>query len=293
MRGAFVVNKYYTDNGIEYVANRLSAEFQKRGHTLDITSCPTLFYDEDCSLKVGGGFDFIIFWNKDFAVARALEKAGLRVFNCADAIENCDDKARTYLMLSGSGVRVPRTVVAPLVYDVSPQNDLSFITQVENYLGYPVVVKENTGSQGRQVYLAENRSELIALHGTLLHVPHVFQNYVADERGVDIRVYVIGGKAIASCKRQNTTGFRSNVHMGGRAVKFDAPSELMSEAERIAKILGLDYGSIDFLTGENPVFVEANSNAYIFAIESLGYNVAGAYAEHIIATMEKEKCAKN
>ena len=292
MRGAFIVNKYYSDNGIEYVANRLSEEFARLGHTLDVAPCPMLFYDDECSLKVGGGFDFIIFWNKDYQVAEALEKTGARVFNSAQAICDCDDKAKTYLRLSGEGVKVPKTVVAPLVYDITTQNDLNFITQVENYLGYPIVIKENTGSQGRQVYLAENRSELIAIHSNLLHTPHVFQSYVADERGVDIRVYVIGGKAIASCKRRNTTGFKSNVHMGGRAEQYDAPQSLLSEAERIATILGLDYGSIDFLTGDEPVFVEANSNAYIYAIESLGYNIAGAYAEHIIRTLEQEKCAK-
>jgi glutathione synthase/RimK-type ligase-like ATP-grasp enzyme len=133
----------------------------------------------------------------------------------------------------------------------------------------------------------------LAIHGNLLHTPHVFQSYVADERGVDIRVYVVGGKAVACCKRRNTTGFRSNVHLGGRAEKYDAPEALLREAERIATILGLDYGSVDFLTGESHVFVEANSNAYIFAIEKLGYNVAGAYADHIVSTMEKENARKN
>ena len=196
MRGAFVVNKYYTDNGIEYVASRLSAELGKRGHTLEFTPCPTLIYDENCSFDFGGGIDYVIFWNKDYMLARALEKAGIKVFNNSRAIEICDDKAKTYLQLFGSGVKVPRTVVAPVVYDVSEGTDSSFIARVENYLGYPVVVKENTGSQGRQVYLAQTRAELISLHASLLRTPHIFQRYEADERGVDIRVYVVGGKAV-------------------------------------------------------------------------------------------------
>lgn len=293
MRGAFVVNKYYTDNGMEYVADRLTAELNARGVTLDVAVCPTLMYDGECNINFGGDFDFVVFWNKDVLVARALEKRGLRVFNSAAAIELCDDKAKTFLALAGHGVNVPKTVVAPHVYDVSDHNDRAFITQVESYLGYPVVIKENTGSQGRQVYLAETRAELLSCHGALLHKPHIFQSYVADERGVDIRVYVVGGKAVACCKRRNTTGFRSNVHLGGRAEIFDAPETLLKEAERIATILGLDYGSVDFLTGESHVFVEANSNAYIYAIERLGYNVAGAYAEHIVSTMEKKNARKN
>ena len=68
--------------------------------------------------------------------------------------------------------------------------------------------------------------------------------------------------------------------------KYDASEELVSEAERIASIIGLDYGSVDFLTGKTHIFAEANSNAYMFGIERLGYNIAGAFADHIVRTVE-------
>lgn len=292
MRGVFAVNKYYTDNGVEYAAARLQSEFAKRGHTLDVAPCPTLMYDEKCNRSLLGGFDFVIFWNKDCIAASELERTGVRVFNSAQAIENCDDKAKTISILAGHDVAVPKTVFAPHVYDVNNESDWVFIDQVENYLGYPIVIKENKGSQGRQVYLAQTRSELSAMHKALLHTPHIFQQYVSDERGVDIRVYVVGGKAVAWCKRRNTTGFKSNVHMGGRAEKFDAPDELLREAERIADLLKLDFGSVDFLTGPTHIFAEANSNAYFFAIEKLGFDVAGAYADYVIKTLSEERDAK-
>ncbi|HXK82884.1 MAG TPA: RimK family alpha-L-glutamate ligase, partial [Clostridiales bacterium] len=37
--------------------------------------------------------DFIIFWDKDIILAKALEQMGFRLFNSAEAIELCDDKA--------------------------------------------------------------------------------------------------------------------------------------------------------------------------------------------------------
>lgn len=286
MRGAFVVNKYYTDGGTEYVAARLSGEFSSRGHSLIVTPCPTLTLDEKCFTSLGAGFDFVIFWDKDVAVARTIERNGVRVFDSAAAIAVCDDKLRTFVALENSGVHIPRTVSAPLTYDVSSGLDLDFIEQVEKHLGgYPIVVKENVGSQGRQVYLAESRDELKAVHAELVHTPHIFQQYVADERGVDIRVFVVGGKAIASCKRRNTTSFKSNVFLGGEAEPYAAPTKLLREAERIAAILGLDYGSVDFLSEDGMVFVEANSNAYMQGIEKLGFDIAGAYAEHVIRTV--------
>ena len=285
MKGLFVVNKYYTDSGIEYVYARLKEEFNKRGVDFAKKACPPIIYNEKGDAQVKLDADFVIFWNKDASLAKIIAKE-IPVFNSGHSIEVCDDKAKTYLEIEGNGVKVPKTVVAPICYDVTTQIDEEFLSFCEKELSFPIVIKENTGSQGRQVYLATNRIELVELSQKLIHVPHILQQYVADERGVDIRIYVVGGKAIASCKRKNTTGFKSNVHMGGVAEKYEASESLLRQAERIASLLGLDYGSVDFLTADG-CFVEANSNAYFKAIESLGYDVAGAYAEHVVKRTEE------
>ncbi len=39
--------------------------------------------------------DFVLFWDKDINLAKRLEKSGLPVFNSADSIAKCDDKALT------------------------------------------------------------------------------------------------------------------------------------------------------------------------------------------------------
>ncbi len=291
MKGIFVVNNYYTDSGIEYVFSRLKEEFEKLGATLEKITCPHLIYNEKGEASVDVDADFAVFWNKDSAVAKILEKK-MPVFNSGRAIEVCDDKAKTFLEVEGKGVLMPKTITAPIRYDINKTIDENFLFFCEKELSFPIVVKENTGSQGRQVYLASSRAELWELSQKLMHVPHILQQYVADERGVDIRIYVVGGKAIASCKRKNTTGFKSNVHMGGVAENYEASKQLKEQAELIASALSLDYGSVDFLT-EKGHFVEANSNAYFKAIESLGYDIAGAYARHIKKVTEKRNARKD
>ena len=57
-----------------------------------------------------GGFDFAVYLDKDKYLGRMLELAGLRLFNCADAVEKCDDKMLTYLALVGAGLCVPETI---------------------------------------------------------------------------------------------------------------------------------------------------------------------------------------
>ncbi len=293
MRGAIITNKYYTDSGMEYATERLIGEFAALGVELIHVLAPTLALDSACTAELSdtASCDFVIFWHKDVTLARAIERSGIRVFNSSSAIEICDDKAKTYAALIGANVNIPKTVIAPLMYDVSTEIDARLIDQAER-LGYPVVVKEARGSQGRQVYLAADRAELIELHAKLLHVPHLFQQYVSSEHGTDIRTYVVGGKFVAACRRRNTTSFKSNVHMGGVAERFTPSHTLIAESERIASLLGLDYGSIDFLTDDTLVFVEANSNAYFGAIEKLGHNVAAAYAKHVTAAIKEQLCSK-
>ena len=77
-----------------------------------------------------------------------------------------------------------------------------------------MVVKEAYGSFGAQVYLAKNRSELDALRNRLKYMPHLYQRYVKNSSGEDIRIIVVGGKAVAAMKRKNNGDFRANIELG-------------------------------------------------------------------------------
>ena len=66
--------------------------------------------------------------------------------------------------------------------------------------------------------------------------------------------------------------------------------EYINQAERVAKILKLDYAGIDVLIGEDnkPIICEVNSNAFFGGIEKVtGVNVAKLYAEYIKSSVYK------
>lgn len=284
--GLIVRNRYYTDAGTEYCLDRLESELGKLGLPVRRTVTPLCGYCGTEAFAAESETDFAVFWDKDVAAARVLER-NKDVFNAPHAIEICDDKLRTYAAVAGQGVDMPETVVAPLAYDVSEGEDEALLSLVER-LSYPIVVKQNVGSQGKQVYLASDRAELAALHKRLMHVPHHFQRFYADSAGSDIRLYMVGGRCVAACRRQNTTSFRSNVAMGGEMFRIEPRPEFVAAAERVAARIGLDFGSVDFLDGDRPVLIEVNSNAYFRGIEqSGGADIAGAYARHIA---EKISC---
>ncbi len=276
---ALIFNKYYCDGGLDYVKNRLTEEFLKRGAETETPRYYAGFGDENVLAEK---YCAALFFDKDIFLAEFFERGGVRVLNSASTVRVCDDKIKTYSALEGVNIRIPKTVISPLMYAINNDTDNQFLYGVSKNLKFPIVVKENTGSQGKQVYLAKNAEELAQLYERLKHIPHHYQRFIGKAKGEDIRIYVVGKKAVASAKRKNTTDFRSNVSMGGKIKIIEAAPEFIEAAELIAARLNLEYGAIDFINDNGPVFIEANSNAYFKAIEAAGVNIAARLADYVL-----------
>ena len=285
-KGLIVVNTYEVFPSVEHMVSRLKEEFAKLGISFDVLSSGELplWVSEDGKIQHGDlPYDFAIYLDKDPYVASMLEDAGLRLFNKADAIRLCDDKMLTYLSLSDKGIKMPKTIPGPLRY--SKKDSDVFLKRIEAIFSFPIVVKENYGSLGRNVYLVQNKSELEELENRLSYSPRLYQELIASSFGVDNRIIVIGGRAIAWMKRKSDNGdFRSNIALGGHGEGVNLPQNYIMMAENCAKILGLDYAGIDILNGPEgePILCEVNSNAFIKGIEEVtGINVAKAYVDYI------------
>ena len=279
-----ITNAFITFDSVKHQVARLSEAFNKAGARVSVlssASLPAHLSDGDAVVSLPP-CDAVVYLDKDKHFSHALERGGVRLFNSARAIELCDDKMMTYIALAGQGIAMPRTVSAPLCYIESP--DDAFLPRVAELVGFPVVVKENYGSMGRQVHLAKDMTELKAIHAKLKHVPHIFQEFIAESSGRDLRVIVIGGKAVAAMMRKSDTDFRSNIELGGKAYAITPDPEYIAAAERAAALLGLDYCGVDILFGKDkPILCEVNSNAFFRGTEQVtGVDVAGLYANYII-----------
>ncbi len=285
-KGLIVVNTYEVFPSVEHMISHLKEEFAKLGIVFDVLSSGELplWVSGDGRIQHGDlPYDFAIYLDKDPYAASMLEDAGLRLFNKADAIRLCDDKMLTYLSLSDKGIKMPKTISGPLRY--SKKDSDVFLKRIAASFSFPIVVKENYGSLGRNVYLVQNKTELEELENRLSYSPRLYQELVASSFGVDNRIIVIGGRAIAWMKRKSDNGdFRSNIALGGHGEGVNLPQNYIMMAENCAKILGLDYAGIDILNGPDgePILCEVNSNAFIKGIEEVtGINVAKAYADYI------------
>lgn len=285
MQGLIIMNAYPRGGKFYRQSGRIAEELEKLGVKTDVklNGEVSAFLDENGTPKTElSKYDFVVYLDKDKYLSRILEGAGLRLFNSASAIETCDDKMLTYLALKNAGLKIPETVSAPLCYTPNSVPQKAFLERVER-LGYPLVAKTSYGSFGVGVSLVKTKAELEKTEKELLYTPHFYQKFVG-EKGKDIRVIVVGGKAIASMERRAVGDeFRSNIELGGKGVKIELTEEYKTTAERASKAIGLDYCGVDLLEGETPIVCEVNSNAFFEGLESVtGVNVAKAYAEYIV-----------
>ncbi len=292
-KGLILTNSFYNPKSYYNQGERLKEEFNNRGIEIDLKKnnfFAAYVTDKGELENLASGYDFCVYLDKDKYISEMLEKQGLRLFNNHEAIRVCDDKMQTFIRLSNCGINLPKTLSAPLCYDKNAEIDESFIVKVEKFLGYPVIVKECYGSLGKNVYMAQNRTELMLLADKLKLLPHLFQKAVKTSMGKDVRVIIIGKRKVFSMLRESKTDFRSNVELGGKSYKYSLNKEWKDFAIKIAEILNLDYCGIDILFGENgqPVLCEVNSNAFFGGMEkTLGENVAAAYADYIMQEIYK------
>lgn len=190
------------------------------------------------------------------SVIRQLQHLGVATFNTWDSIELVKDKLATHQVLAAAHLPIPKTMLAKFPVDVE---------LVDKTLGFPLVVKTLAGSQGSGVFLCETKqkfSDLMELvRATQANANLIFQEFVADSRGRDLRILVIGGRVVAGMERRaEGDNFKANYSMGGRVVAFEPDRDAEWLALESARLLGLDIAGIDLLfDGEGYKICEANS----------------------------------
>ncbi len=218
----------------------------------------------------------IIFLDKDVYLAQYLENKGFNVLNSSKTIEIFDDKYKTYLAAENIIVQ-PETYSVPFTFN-KKEPDYNFYEFIADKLSFPVVIKQNHGSLGEQVYLAENFEQLIKYSRNLIDIPHIFQKFISQSYGEDLRFFIFGKKCRGAVSRKNLKDFRSNVNFGGCLNMLDIKNypEHLQKAELLSEKLNLSFGSVDFFANtKEPLLCEVNTSPMIFNYYKLtGINLA-------------------
>lgn len=282
--GILIVNAFIGGAGFTDAYERLCAAMRRRGVSLVLKTNAELLLDAS-----SGGLlsavrpDFAILWDKDVRLGLQLERMGVRLYNSARAVAVCDDKALTHIALGGK-LPMPKTVVAPFTYPNAGYGGFSFLREAEKHLSYPLVIKECFGSYGAQVYLARSAAEAEAILIKTAERPVLLQEFIAESAGTDIRVIVVGDRAVAAMRRTNRADFRANLANGGTAQSHTLSAEEEALAVSASRELKLDFCGVDLLLSKSgPLLCEVNSNAQFKGILSCtGVDAAEHIAEHVL-----------
>ena len=210
-----------------------------------------------------------------FSVIRQLQYLGAYVCNDANAIHAVKDKLYTHQLLARSRLSSPKTMLAkyPIATEV-----------VKREIGFPLVIKNVTGTQGSGIYLCDSESkfvdvmELIYSNNPKANI--ILQELIENSYGKDLRVFVVGGKVIGCMQRSSNNSFKANFSRGGNVASFDLTPEIEWLSTEAAKLLNLDIAGIDLLFDKDEFKIcEANSSPCFKGLEQVTGKII---AENII-----------
>lgn len=305
-RALLITNRFLrTDKFVEHY-EWLSAAAKSKGISLDLwdnASVPVCYEEQAYSSLVEQirPYQFILYWDKDVRLGRYLmpvcENLGIPIYNSVNAMAVCDDKSETYRILQlwnkqdihkKQQIPLLPTVVAPMTYTNIGYTNLDFLQEVIHRLQFPIVIKECFGSFGQQVHLVSEEEDLREWTMKLAGTPFLYQQYLHNSHGHDLRLQVVGDQVVAAMHRFSVDGdFRANLTNGGQMESYEPSERECALAVRAVQALGLDFAGVDLLFSNGPdaeadVVCEVNSNAHFRNIaECTGVNVAEKIMEYI------------
>lgn len=209
-----------------------------------------------------------------------LEGLGVEVVNPAKSIEKTVDKFMTSALLEDAGIRTPTTIVTE-----------SFSEAMKAYdeLGGDVIVKPLFGSLGLGMTRVSSREVAYRVFRALEMTNSVYyvQEFISHP-GEDLRIFIVGGSAIASMRRV-AKGWKTNISGGGKPESYTPSDEIIETSIRASSILGLTYTGVDIIVSETgePYVIELNSTPGWRGLQTVNrVNIAKALIDHVLETLK-------
>jgi len=248
--------------------NRLQVAAEERGHEvtmLDLHKCsisvcpenPKIYYEGE---KIMDAFDVIIprinvsYTGYGLTILRQFQAIGVYTTDTAYAIELGRDKLRCLQHMLRRGVPFPTTGFA--------RSRADFDRVIDTVGGVPLIIKLVEGTEGIGVFLAIDVKQAKNILKTFkqLDAAVLVQEFIAESSGTDIRCFVVGGRIVASMRRESQDGdFRANVSLGGHSHPVALTKEEKEIALNAAEAIGINISGVDIIRSKKgPVIIEIN-----------------------------------
>lgn len=229
------------------------------------------------------GYDLVFFYgilgeaNGDRL--RAFEACGMRVVNRPDAIQLASNKHRCAVTLGAAGVPFPPHLLL--------SGSAGSKKAASRKLGNRMMTKPVSGSLGTNVAFVPNQSVLDRMS---IGDRYMAQEYVPAAAAGDVRVFIVGGKVVASMRRVPARGeYRANLSRGGTGLVYELSAREEQVCLDAVEKCGLDFAGVDFVPTESgPVLIEINSRPGDKISQVCGVDVRRAVLEHVVAVARRE-----
>lgn len=226
----------------------------------------------DCVIpRMGAGTTYFA-----LAIIRQLENLGVYCLNGSESIDLAKDKLASLQELAVNNVKIPKTMLAKMPVDTK---------FVSKEFHFPVVLKRISGSQGKGIVLCKSKEQLYDTIELIDTEPNlIIQEYIKASRGKDIRVFVLGGRAIgAMLRKAGKNTFKANFSKGGTVENFPLTPELEWLAVESARIIGLECAGVDILFDKSGYVVcEVNSSPGFKGFEqATGINIPKVFYDFL------------
>jgi [lysine-biosynthesis-protein LysW]--L-2-aminoadipate ligase len=213
---------------------------------------------------------------------RLLQSWGIPTINSFETTTLCDNKFHTNMAFIEHDVPTLRTLIA-----YTPESALEAIEE----LGYPVVLKPNTGSWGRLLAKVNGRAaaEAILEHkaslGSYHHSIFYIQEYI-KKPGRDIRAFIVGDRVVAASYR-NAEHWITNTARGSTSTHCPVTPEIEDLALRAARSVRGEIMGVDLIeTDEGLKVIEINVGAEFHGLrETTDTDIAGEIVDHLVKKM--------
>lgn len=170
--------------------------------------------------------DFAIVRTIQPSLTKKLEAAGIPTFNNYATSHVANDKWLTYELCQRLRISTMPT------YRLEDADKLTT----------PFVLKSLAGHGGADVSLIHDTRELQGVDPTT----HLVQEFCSTP-GMDMRIYALGGKVLASVLRTSASDFRSNFSLGGQVQEVVATPGQRGIVRALYDELGFDFVGVDFI----------------------------------------------
>ncbi len=213
------------------------------------------------------------------AIIRQLERLGVYVCNGSSTIEKVKDKLHMHQILAHQHMPTPQTMLLRFPVPVAI---------IKKEIGFPLVVKNITGTEGKGIYLIETEDKFVDLMELIYsqnrNANIILQEFIESSYGTDLRVFVIGGRVVGCMRRYTEVGFKANFSRGGKVAPYELTPHIEWLATETARLVDLDVAGIDLLFhGSEFKICEANSAPGFRGLESvIGRIVAEQIMDYIM-----------